>query len=1216
MNSKSQYEAKLRFWGYKKNLSCKEWETHFARANGLEATSDLVTTAGCVKKGKKVDRGKRYLQEIKRAQVKEPCQPTASTSVENPQRAPMPISERVQHNLAELQSSSCLTLDNSLMESTSFSAWLCDNVSLSLPGLLNPIPSYSPQAPSSGPSWMGANTSPPTWNTAQQFALSTSEAIFNNIISSGSQDTAMQPQPDDWGVENIFSGDFGLPDANDLEIGAFSPFLAPENHLGSDQTPSAINDFVLHSSSAMQSRGPLVGRAFSPGFRREWLRTLPFVEFEAFLSAKGMALTSKPGGDSGSFFSRSLVLVAVLNKLYDLDGTMTQNIPWVQTSFRILASLVPGTAGAIISKQQMTESSIMRMLLYSMMNGFAGLNDIPIERFLPCLRRLKFFDTSFLEILRKAPSYTWRTFVDNLFRVSIEAKDEKIVQLLLESGLVDFDNTVCFDGGRRYTPTERAASLHAFKIVRILIEYGADIKKTYEDSEFDPHGITGPHGVLPCLLYDGFFSNWSRDPSPELFATLQFLIEKGSKMSVRGLIYIGNRLTTHEVGCLMSRAVSIADHRAFFQPHESHSEAMSPVIQTATMFNPETSASIMGKMIEICKSHCGSCLVEFPEIMEAAAVAGAIRGRLPVVKLLIDYAKSTDLILSAAIRSGNSDLIQFLLRRNPSLNAPARYLRSNQSMDDIGWGQTEILTTPLAEAVRAGNEEMIRHFEAAGCGAPTSLTDHGRLEAAILGAVEAGNISYLRRLLPIASSTKVEFRIPGFALTLALKCGHEEVAYLLIGEGALGTEALQIALHKRNSKMVAAILATDISGHSIGGRLHGSEWCESSMLKYSLFMIKMGRTDSSTLASVCMDCMETNNLDPFRRLMESASISDEDLDRLLAMAIQKDHRTMARYMLERGANPSSPKALAAAIPHRLEMLLFLFGTDVQERPVVRSFKKCIGAELLQVLMSGDKENAKVLDQLLEYGAVNLNILEEVDAPGWSLIGLATPLGIAISSTSESCSPYVSAIRKFVQAGADPNACARFEEDTNLCFTALMVALETGREDIVTLLIQEGADVNLEPRLGLKRTPLQYAAELGDLDMIQLLLRKGADVNGPPAFQGGGTALQFAAISGNCNIAAKLLERGASLDIPPSKLDGRWPVEGAAEHGRLDMVQLLWNARELSPGGAGFEKRQCLRAMYFAQENGHVGCRDLVAKLSELPVELLETEEYGVPWLSY
>lgn len=1216
MNSKSQYEAKLRSWGLKKNLSSKEWENHFARANDLEATSDLVTTAGCVKKGKKVDRGKRYLQEIKRAQAKEPCQPTASTPVENPQRAPMPISERVQPNLAGLQLSSYLTLDNSLMESTNLFPCLCDNVSLSLLEPPNPTPSYSPQAPSSGPSWMVANTSPQAWNTFQQFGLLTSEASLNNIISSGSQNTAMQHQPDYW---KTFSADFGVPDANDFEIGASSPVLASENHLGSNQTPSAINDPVLHSSSAMQSRGPLVGRTFSSGSWQELLRTLPFPKFEAFLSAEGIALTSKPGGDSASFFSRSLILVAVLNKLYDLDGTMTQNIPWVQTSFRILASLVPGTAGAIISKQQMTESSIMRMLLYSMMNGFAGLNDIPIERFLPCLRRLKFFDTSFLEILRKAPSYTWRTFVDNLFRVSIEAGDEKIVQLLLESGLVDFDNTVCFYGGRRYTPTERAASLHAFKIVRILIEYGADIKKTYEDSDFAPHGITGPHGVLPCLLY-GIFPNSSQDPSPELFATLQFMIKKGSKMSFQDIMTIQYSLTTHEVGCLMSRAVSIADHRAFFQPHESHSEDMSPVIRTASMFNPETSVFIMGKMIESCKSHGGSCLVEFPEIMEAAAVAGAIRGRLPVVKLLIDYAKSTDLILSAAIRSGNSDLIQFLLRRNPSLNAPARYLELNQLIGHIRRGETKILTTPLAEAVRAGNEEMIRLFEAAGCGAPTSLTDRGRLEAAILGAVEVGNISYLRRLLPIASSTKVKFRIPGSALALALECGHEEVAYLLIGEGALGGEALRIASHERNSKMVAAILDTDISGHHLDGWFFGSEWCEPSMLQYSLFMINMGRTDSRTLASVCMDCMETNNLDPFRRLMESASISDEYLDRLLAMAIENDHRTMAQYMLERGANPSSPVALEAAIPDRLEMLLFLFGTDLQERPVMRSFKNCIGAQLLQVLMRGDKENAKVLDQLLEYGAVDLNIPEKVDSrqSSWVSVSgdLATPLGIAISSISESCSPYVSAIRKFVQAGADPNASARFEKDTDRCFTALMVALETGREDIVTLLIQEGADVNLKPRLSLKRTPLQYAAELGDLDMIQLLLRKGADVNGPPAFQGGGTALQFAAISGNCNIAAKLLERGASLDIPPSKLDGRWPVEGAAEHGRLDMIQLLWNARELSPGGAGFEKRQCLRAMYFAQENAHVGCRDLVAELSELPVELLETEEYGVPWLSY
>ena len=135
-------------------------------------------------------------------------------------------------------------------------------------------------------------------------------------------------------------------------------------------------------------------------------------------------------------------------------------------------------------------------------------------------------------------------------------------------------------------------------------------------------------------------------------------------------------------------------------------------------------------------------------------------------------------------------------------------------------------------------------------------------------------------------------------------------------------------------------------------------------------------------------------------------------------------------------------------------------------------------------------------------------------------------------------------------------------------------------------------------------------------MVRLLLEFGAVVNGEPAVRSGGTALQFAAISGNCNMAAELLENGAQLHALPSKVNGRWPLEGAAEHGRLDMIQFLWRAKELSLNGAGFQERQCLRAMDFARSNGHLGCMDLVADLSGISVDRLELDDYGVSWLAY
>jgi ankyrin repeat protein len=104
--------------------------------------------------------------------------------------------------------------------------------------------------------------------------------------------------------------------------------------------------------------------------------------------------------------------------------------------------------------------------------------------------------------------------------------------------------------------------------------------------------------------------------------------------------------------------------------------------------------------------------------------------------------------------------------------------------------------------------------------------------------------------------------------------------------------------------------------------------------------------------------------------------------------------------------------------------------------------------------------------------------------------------------------------------------------------------------------------------------------------VQLLIKERAQVNASPARRAGGTALQLAAISGNCNIAAELLSHGADPEAPPSNFDGRWPIEGAAEHGRLDMIEYLLKVTL-------FDAEKCRRAMELARENGHMGCCDLI-----------------------
>lgn len=480
-----------------------EWKAHFARSSG-PATSSFVTSSGRVKDRKKVERGKRYLKNISpitQTQEVEHHPATALTSGQNPERGPMPSpgtqSQGVQHSVIP-QPSCPGILDDELFALGRANSidWQFTDISLHLSDVLNPFRSNSLDLPTSGLAPTSTNTSTSARNTMRHLVLSTHESSFN--INSECEMTTNQRQPDDW----TFSlGDFASLNVDGPDIEDLLHSLAPDCSLLAGQTSPAHTGALCNSSSSNKGIGQLASRALPLGLRKDWLRTLPFAKFEAFLSARGVFLTPKTDNNSRSSISGVFAFIRAVNMLYNSDGTMSRRIDRVHTSFRILGALAPSTAGAVISEQQMTETSIIRMLLYSMMNGFAGLNDIPIDRLLPCLRRLDFFDTSFLQLLQGAPSHSWRTFVDNVSKAAVEAKDETIVQLLLRRGVVDVNNTVFFTRGRRCTPVERAASLSACNMIRILISYGADVEKTYVDIDRDNWKDVGAcRGALWWLL--------------------------------------------------------------------------------------------------------------------------------------------------------------------------------------------------------------------------------------------------------------------------------------------------------------------------------------------------------------------------------------------------------------------------------------------------------------------------------------------------------------------------------------------------------------------------------------------------------------------------------------------------------------------------------------------------------------------------------------------
>ena len=986
------------------------------------------------------------------------------------------------------------------------------------------------------------------------------------------------------------------------------------------------------SAQLLSQNGNVEGGIFDPwlpaGFTEQWMNRLPFAKFEEYMNSRHItfnknefSIQQRVGPSlSGSFAIRSLA-----NSSYSASQAMVLQPPDSQNPLQNLEKLIPGENTAIMSEQHMTETRLVRTLLFSMMNGFAGLHHIPMEDILKSMGHFG-INKLLLQILEEGPPFTSRTLGDNMFRAAIEAKDQRIVQLLLDRKLVDVNDTVCFFRNRRYTPVGRAASLQALGLVLILVRAGADVNKTHEDADY----YAG--GALKELLLAAAnnFGPHSRaaTATPELIGTLDFLIRKGSRVDPSLLNTHLKTFTTNEVVCLISRSISPADHHVFFEV-DNENDVFNPhsnlIYRIADKLDDSTAVTIVQNIIKLCeRSGCSKCLERWPKTLEHAAIGGAERGHFKLVQLLIGHVPSTEKILSAAIRSSSKKLVRLVLDSDPKpeLDPPAHYLPLNADSDNS-------LTTPLAEAVRAGNADLIKLLEDAG--ALNNLAEGNRLEALVFAAAEAGNMLYMEFLLKRASSSSHKYRIKWRAVQLALEKDHDEVAKLLLSAGAQfeAPGPLPAALRKRDPELVRSLLSADIGyirRYEIPNNV--ASWFDTSILSDLAFVfpdlgLMFGNPDSmnyALLQNICIQCMATDNVMFFKMFLESISSTRYfPWNSCLANAIRMGHGEMVNLLLENGADPFDSEVLKAAIPDRTEMLPLLFGEDRKQRRV----RKCVGAHILKFVMAERPGSAEVLDALLGNGLVNLTVVEHPSRDGfhdpyydYQSEEMLTPLGLAIVGLSDYCETNLRAVNRLLRAGSDPNGLARITL-TRVGQTALMLSLETGREDIVRLLVVEyKANVNKQTYLFIKRTPLQYAAELENLDMVRLLLELGAEVNAEPAIRSGGTALQFAAISGNCNLAAELLEKGALLHALPSKVNGRWPLEGAAERGRLDMIQFLWRAKEFSLDCAGFQERHCLRAMDFARSNGHLGCRDLVAELSGISVDRLESEDYGVPWLAY
>jgi hypothetical protein len=146
-----------------------------------------------------------------------------------------------------------------------------------------------------------------------------------------------------------------------------------------------------------------------------------------------------------------------------------------------------------------------------------------------------------------------------------------------------------------------------------------------------------------------------------------------------------------------------------------------------------------------------------------------------------------------------------------------------------------------------------------------------------------------------------------------------------------------------------------------------------------------------------------------------------------------------------------------------------------------------------------------------------------------------------------------AVRKQLAEGVDVNGtmneCIPMEPFPR-GVTLLMKAAGHGSSDIVTLLLDKGADINL--RDSGEDDALMYAASSGRINVISILVERGADIN--TQGDGGQTPLMRASEDGELETVRYLLDQGAKLNAKNS--NGTTALMFAAGFKQQEIARLL------------------------------------------------------------
>jgi ankyrin repeat protein len=532
--------------------------------------------------------------------------------------------------------------------------------------------------------------------------------------------------------------------------------------------------------------------------------------------------------------------------------------------------------------------------------------------------------------------------------------------------------------------------------------------------------------------------------------------------------------------------------------------------------------------------------------------------------------------LYEAVNSGDIPMVQLLL----SLGADP-----NQSRAD------KISRTPLQLAAEKGNIFLVNLLLEHGADVHETSFYWLRLstskitttfQAGILG----GNIAVVEALVEAGASPSGSEKGSELQIALQIACdqGSAGMVHLLISKGAevnvkskdlrIGKSALASALRSKNYDIIEILLERDAD-------------------------VNVPSKDSSGPTPLQV-CVEYHGTDMTERLLNLGADPD-DSGALWAAVVQnkveivhlllKHNQSSMNYSYgdSKTSNDYGRAALVHAIEygeHELVHILLEAGVDFRGYPERRIYSdpfqerhKEKGFIISALFAAVDVMDTNLVRLLLDT-ATYIDLNEGSRKSGPSALNFVDFNSPSFEEMSELVISKGASLNCYGPVGS-----LETWGEIKTWMTPLQNAVYWDCPEAVQYLLLKGADINSPAYDDSGRTALQIAAEENYDHMIEILLKFNADPNASPAIEFGATAIQFAAINGNFKNFQQLFEAGANIFACRGRMNGRTALEGAAEHGRLDMVCFILENSDRTEG-LYFEHQLC-RSIQLAREYGHI-----------------------------